>query len=994
MKKLLTLLVLLVTSIGAMAHLYGPWTNPHTNQPGTFTTIYAKLQITPPANSAILAPYHGYYTIAAFVGVVGEEECRLVTLDNVNTSTIDGTTILTLSVPGNYDNEDDAGKPIYFLLKDNSGLIYQLESSEFITFLGKGEDAYGTPPSTSAIVLSMKMPTNYELPQFEVNVGESVKLSDLLVVTPADATKPMLEYSIDPEYTEYASISGDTLTGLKPVTGALVIIGNGESETEFNVVQHATGVSIVTSTYQVEIDDHDALTDFMQNKLTSKAYSLTPADATDFPSWEFEDESFFNESDGWKPIKAGTTRIRPYLIIGGQKVYPANPEWITVEIVVPVTNAYLNWQADEADDNIVNCNVGDDIYSRIASCVKIEPAEAAQTFTITIGDDVDSQYFTFAENSIKVIKAPISASPVALLVTPTGINGSEHEFYVWVSIDNWATTLAKVQDALAFTTETAAATVQQAIVDNVTYGPTGTGPNIKFTSPGPWLDLTLKTTSDAGRGDLSLEDGDLPLSMEAGEHTVTATLTYPDYSNYYGKASDITNATKTVTFTVTISTGLQYFNIVVTPSETDMTTGTIALTPQPEGASFDINDFSINFEMPASYAEWNWDGLSTSPSTSSLSYTYSAALPGQYGVSITKIGDNDHTDYGSTEFEVPAVITFNNGWQWCSNPYGSVAGNKLKEFLTNNLLEGRTYSKLLINDPSWGFFGTLTSSGIGMQEMYKVKMDGNQTCLYYLPDAAANIEGESAWSLQPGWNWVGSPYLFKRSLSEAIPSANRDLVNKMVIVSKANGSAEWNGSSWVGTLKSLKAGEGYLVYNPTNAEKSLVLPSEAGMGMGDDNVAGARNRASSVKVWHYDHTQFANNMTMVVSMPDLQDADDYTIGAFVNGECRGEGVFEDGLGFITVHTDGGEQVTFRLYNKWTNEYFDIDQTVTSQTRVGSLSSPMTMTSHQLVTGISEVRQENAGNSERYDLSGRKVDGVSKGVSLKRMADGTFRKVMK
>ena len=114
----------------------------------------------------------------------------------------------------------------------------------------------------------------------------------------------------------------------------------------------------------------------------------------------------------------------------------------------------------------------------------------------------------------------------------------------------------------------------------------------------------------------------------------------------------------------------------------------------------------------------------------------------------------------------------------------------------------------------------------------------------------------------------------------------------------------------------------------------------------------------------------------------------------MNGECRGEGSFINGHAFITVHGESGEQVNFRLYNEMTGEYFDIDQTVKSQTRVGSLSNPMTMTSHEFATGISVVRQENAGATESYDLSGRKVDGSSKGVSLKRMADGTFRKVMK
>ena len=165
------------------------------------------------------------------------------------------------------------------------------------------------------------------------------------------------------------------------------------------------------------------------------------------------------------------------------------------------------------------------------------------------------------------------------------------------------------------------------------------------------------------------------------------------------------------------------------------------------------------------------------------------------------------------------------------------------------------------------------------------------------------------------------------------------------------------------------------------------------MAQGDETSAGARRRTSHTTVWEYDHTRFANNMTMVVRMPDLKDSEQYTIGAFVNGECRGEGSFENGLGFITVHTDGGEQVTFRLYNELTGEYFDIDQTVQTQNRIGSLSAPMVMTSEQVVTGISELHQQNTGVAERYDLSGRKVIDSGKGVSLQRMTDGKVVKVV-
>jgi hypothetical protein len=163
------------------------------------------------------------------------------------------------------------------------------------------------------------------------------------------------------------------------------------------------------------------------------------------------------------------------------------------------------------------------------------------------------------------------------------------------------------------------------------------------------------------------------------------------------------------------------------------------------------------------------------------------------------------------------------------------------------------------------------------------------------------------------------------------------------------------------------------------------------MDQGDETAAGSRAMRRSV--WSYDHTQFAGNMTMVASLPNLDNPENYTIGAFVDGECRGEGSFDRGLAFITVHTDGGEEVSFRLHNELTNEYFDIDQTVVSRMRIGSVKSPMMMTSNSVVTGIATV-ERSVFNVESYDLNGRAVDNNAKGITIHKMQDGTVRKVVR
>ena len=102
----------------------------------------------------------------------------------------------------------------------------------------------------------------------------------------------------------------------------------------------------------------------------------------------------------------------------------------------------------------------------------------------------------------------------------------------------------------------------------------------------------------------------------------------------------------------------------------------------------------------------------------------------------------------------------------------------------------------------------------------------------------------------------------------------------------------------------------------------------------------------------------------------------------------------DGRLFITAHANSGEQVSFQLHNELTNEYIGIDQTVNSGSmRLGSLKAPVQLTGQLVVTGISNI-ERTPQHAERYDLNGRTVNADRKGMTIERMANGTFRKVVR
>ena len=120
----------------------------------------------------------------------------------------------------------------------------------------------------------------------------------------------------------------------------------------------------------------------------------------------------------------------------------------------------------------------------------------------------------------------------------------------------------------------------------------------------------------------------------------------------------------------------------------------------------------------------------------------------------------------------------------------------------------------------------------------------------------------------------------------------------------------------------------------------------------------------------------------------------WSIGAFVGDECRGEGRLVDGKFFITVHANSGEMISFKLYDQTSGQYFDIDQTVRMQQMLGTVNKPFGMTTKaDTTTGIQSMDNVQC-TMNNYDLGGRRIDSNVKGIQLQRTSDGKVKKVIK
>ena len=984
MKKLLALIPLLCFALGASASFT---VTPHEGSAADLTVVYFDLWV----NGAKVDPgsFSGNYEVAAFIG----KECRAVAVVNYADPTTASNSYLAINVPGNYGTgSEDNGEPITFQVFINQqGATYQLTSDQYVTF--DSQVTYGEPSGTNKqhVQLSVTTPPvnpetgqlNITLNDITMNVGETVILNrfvnmDINAVLPEgitwSATNADVKISDSLLTAKKPTIDGQasytlTLPAVQDATGAPVTPASFTGK--LYIYAPATAINVSQTAYTVAVGEADKLNAFL-----ATAYTVTPTNTTDIVTWLIGDPTIIAPSataaNKFEPLKAGETTMTPVVknADGSTRLSGAA---ITITVTQPVT------RLDISNEGITS-NLGDtDIKTRLEQLITVVPDDATNK-KLSWAINQDDGVLTMTESGDITAAKAGSTSVVA-----TTTDGSNLSVTLKVNVMDPATQATFTQNplTLAITNNNGTNITNDVLANIKLNGTTSKDATIAVAS----------TTDGVITGSAAITDNGNTgtiTAYKAGNATVTVTVTWLDYSTNTNKSSQASFQLQ-----ITENIAVQSFDIAVTPDKVDPTKGTVTLTPVPANATITASDYTV---VPAASAYGSWEtAVVTRDASNALSFQYSAVLPGSYSFQVMK-GQTAITTTGSNNsVEIPYMVSLDQGWQWKSNTYGAAtdASTLATLFGGTNLAEARTQDALLYDDSKWGYVGSLLQSGIAERQMYKVKMESATTSYLTggtIPSGALTVD------LKRGWNWVGSQYFYNRQLGNALNPAN--LPAGMVIQGKS-GSAEVANGQWNGDLKSINSGEGYLIYNP-GAATTLTFATEVGvMSQGDEAggpTAGARGMQQSV--WSYDASRFANNMTIVAKFNGIDNLEDYTLGAFVDDECRGEGVAIDGRMYVTVHADNGELVSFRLHNELTDEYFDVDQTVQSQTRIGSVAAPLAMTAETVTVGINNVKGSQDGASVKtYDLQGREVNRMTNGshqsrINIVRMSDGSFRKVVK
>ena len=348
------------------------------------------------------------------------------------------------------------------------------------------------------------------------------------------------------------------------------------------------------------------------------------------------------------------------------------------------------------------------------------------------------------------------------------------------------------------------------------------------------------------------------------------------------------------------------------------------------------------------YYNYRIMGKSLCPEGFYLTATYSGETQ---GMSVEKIAGIDITV--KEKINVPA------GWSWISLTSGTHTTN------IDGLIEARSQRELVYNDPVYGFFGDFNTM-YPMYDAYKLDM-AESFVMYptYEADFAPFMTGNSpSVTLITGWNWIGYPYEYKYMASEVFDASQ--FTEGDLILSKDSGLAAMKNGVWENDFE-LEPNTGYMIYH-NGEESSVECPGRFDMNQGafvalersiDDTANSTKSLTLNSSVWNYDGSRFANTMAIIGKLEMNDEAEDYTIGAFVGDECRGEGKVVNGTAYITVAGEGGEEVSFRLYNKWNGKYSNVDTKLAFTDLAGSVKSPVTLNA-PIVTGIDDVAMAGEG----------------------------------
>lgn len=242
-------------------------------------------------------------------------------------------------------------------------------------------------------------------------------------------------------------------------------------------------------------------------------------------------------------------------------------------------------------------------------------------------------------------------------------------------------------------------------------------------------------------------------------------------------------------------------------------------------------------------------------------------------------------------------------------------------------------------------------------------------------------------TLHYGWNWIGYHRLQTMSIAKALSDWKAEDDD---IIKGQKGVAYYDGFEWVGSLKTLVPGQGYMASyklntNDTTATTNFCYPTATGAGSNASRIVNVidEETVSQGLFTPVDYHSYPRNMVLFAKVVnDGEIVSGAELGVFAGNECReADMTDEKGMVYITIPGDEPVKLNFRVAIDGT--VYNIAETIyyESDAIIGSPRSPYII-DLGTATGIYSINNvETAENY--YDLQGRKIQFNSDSRKLRK-----------
>lgn len=857
-----------------------------------------------------------------YLGAFIDNECRGLVRSEFGTS--GSFYYFPLRIKG---TSSDQGKPITFRLLYNDGLEYVIQPQNgTLTY----DDRATTGIPSNLFKLLFQQPRTYTLTQqnISVNVGESVDMMQYIKFTPENASVPMnIEWDFA-NSSNYFAVDDNILYGRTPTVnegylgvkvGTLNPTGNVKSF-KVTVIQPATSITLkeeYKDGVTVPLNSMEELSNILQ-----ECYDVTPADCNEELLWKSNDETAIvpdeNVNNGFTPVKTGTYTMT----LSGSK---ASVD-LKVTVIKPVTHIEQVGELKE-----VHIYVGESLTKILPAGFKVMPEDAT---------DASVSYRIEADNNNTTVLSSqdngdiVGTQPGKARVIVSSNQNPQAMLNVNVVVHKKINSMTFKKPVLSFILEEQ----QRNVINEVRA-------NIVFDPEWPVYDDYNEIEMESSNQDVFFaqyalwDDGDLQeaYAKALGEATVTVKY-YVAHTEVSANGLTTQNDMLTGSFTVRVVEGLKSFTINVVDPPTLGRQATVEITPDPATAPYEPKDVQV-------FVDWNAQFPDGCPDTWTIATIQRASEDGQTWTLLPKsMGHGTirvvygNIVMGNAWFTVGQPFDQKAGWSW-NTFLGNMSEDAMHGYFDEAVEEIRSENDLMYNDPKYGYFGTLTN--LVERTCYKVKIGEEPGYVsFVLPSDsyAADINGEAEY--QPKWNWLSYNSQFDLTMDQYFNKEEFSEGDR--IVSKNEGFATYTANGWEGTLEYLRFGQGYMYYNASGETKLISYASDSEFDQPTDREY-AKSAYVKSSVWTYNSAPFADNMTIIADLGSRYGTDNYSVGAFVGDECRGEGRMVAGKCFITVHADNGETISFRLYDELTGEMRMVNEQMPFADMAGTMKRPVKMT---------------------------------------------------